>query len=581
MLMPALVALVLAAEPTPTSTPLYPPADAIADALSGPLITVPGDTGFGPNEKLPDCFYRNDRVFVINRYCSKREIHTTGVQILHPERGIVEFYAEARAPISSITRADYEQWRIEVRDPLPGLRVDQPLAEVHKWKSRRMREAQQVCWTGFGSPGGVPTGCHYKTPELEQAWMDSHDALLKAAPPGWYELVRELRGLIGKKPPPLQVPPAVVTTGAGSARIVVLVLEYFTHKPVPGARVLFRAQDGAEERVGVTGAAGKVAVRTPSTRFEPVKVEFDGLVPLEELRPIWSAFKTLDPTRHEQGTDEVRWELHVVRRAWLEENMKVRTREQADVVAEDWGRECGTGGPSAVEFRDGSWQYTYSCLVMSVDPWKGKGGGRKLQPDPPSAAPLYPPSDALADAASGPLQHVGTTLWYGRYGIPSCIYRNEKVFVINSYCTLKEIPQSGVFVIHPERGVVTLKARGVQNKPVSTLRRAQYSEWGFSSTDGKRGLTLNASADALVAWEERRHRYYRNPGCGAGQAGTTGKKGLKCKDKTPEFEAWWQGVSSPLLEAPPESWYALVKDLRQRARKDGKRDPRLAKGDPE
>ncbi|HYO55467.1 hypothetical protein, partial [Archangium sp.] len=79
--------------------------------------------------------------------------------------------------------------------------------------------------------------------------------------------------------------------------------------------------------------------------------------------------------------------------------------------------------------------------------------------------------------------------------------------MLNSYCTLKELNRTGVIVIHPERGVVGLKARGVQDKPVSTLRRAQYSEWGLSSTDGQRGLTLDASAEALVAWEERRHRY--------------------------------------------------------------------------
>ncbi|HYO53046.1 hypothetical protein, partial [Archangium sp.] len=91
----------------------------------------------------------------------------------------------------------------------------------------------------------------------------------------------------------------------------------------------------------MTDASGRVAVQTPSTRFEPVKVELEGLLPPEELRPIWSAFKTLDPTRHEQGKDEVRWELPVVRRAWLEANMKVRTREQADAVAADWGSECG------------------------------------------------------------------------------------------------------------------------------------------------------------------------------------------------------------------------------------------------
>jgi hypothetical protein len=48
MLMLSLVAVALAAEPTPTSTPLYPPAEAIADALSGPLVPMVGDTGFGP-----------------------------------------------------------------------------------------------------------------------------------------------------------------------------------------------------------------------------------------------------------------------------------------------------------------------------------------------------------------------------------------------------------------------------------------------------------------------------------------------------------------------------------------------------
>ncbi|HYO53045.1 hypothetical protein [Archangium sp.] len=58
--------------------------------------------------------------------------------------------------------------------------------------------------------------------------MDAHDALLKSPPPGWYELVREMRGLLGKKPPPVKAPPAADTAGAGPARIVVRVFEYFT-----------------------------------------------------------------------------------------------------------------------------------------------------------------------------------------------------------------------------------------------------------------------------------------------------------------------------------------------------------------
>ena len=114
--------------------------------------------------------------------------------------------AVVHADRMGITREDYEQWDIHVRDPQPGLRIDQPLAEVLK----RMRQSPHVCWTGFGSPGGVPTGCHYKTPEIKQAWMAAHDALLKSPPPGWYELVREMRGLLGKKPQPVKAPRASV-----------------------------------------------------------------------------------------------------------------------------------------------------------------------------------------------------------------------------------------------------------------------------------------------------------------------------------------------------------------------------------
>ena len=119
--------------------------------------------------------------------------------------------------------------------------------------------------------------------------------------------------------------------------------------------------------------------------------------------------------------------------------------------------------------------------------------------------------------------------------LPDCFYRNDRVIVINRYCSKREINTtgvgvtgasgkvavhvpstrfepvkaeleglipaeelrpipSGVIVIHPERGVVALKARGVQDKPVSTLRRAQSSEWGFSSTDGQRGLRRRRSS---------------------------------------------------------------------------------------
>jgi hypothetical protein len=37
-----------------------------------------------------------------------------------------------------------------------------------------------------GSPGGVPTGCHYKMPEIKQAWMDAHELVpLEEPRPIW------------------------------------------------------------------------------------------------------------------------------------------------------------------------------------------------------------------------------------------------------------------------------------------------------------------------------------------------------------------------------------------------------------
>jgi hypothetical protein len=80
------------------------------------------------------------------------------------------------------------------------------------------------------------------------------------------------------------------------------------------------------------------------------------------------------------------------------------------------------------------------------------------------------------------------------------------------------------------------------------------------------------TAKQLVAWEQRRERLSSMPGCGAGLTGK-GKLG-SCRQKPPEVEAWWDGVYPALLKTPPERWYTLVKELRKRARKEGKPDPR-------
>ena len=57
---------------------------------------------------------------------------------------------------------------------------------------------------------------------------------------------------------------------------------------------------------------------------------------------------------------------------------------------------------------------------------------------PARGAVLYPLDEALQDALAGTWQHLGTGSWYGNSRVHACVYRNDRVFVVNVYCTLKE-----------------------------------------------------------------------------------------------------------------------------------------------
>jgi len=190
----------------PSAAPLYAPAEAIADALSGPLEHV----GTGPWHgifQIQSCAYRNDRVLVVDVYCTRKEIHSAGLVVFHPRRGRATFYAEARAPISTIDRSRYLQWKIEVEDPpteqqlSPGVRTDMTFAELTGYDAARYSLSLPSCFGALKrssgkalvvDPGG---GCRRKTPEVERAWAEALRALLAEPPAGWAPLLKELRRL--------------------------------------------------------------------------------------------------------------------------------------------------------------------------------------------------------------------------------------------------------------------------------------------------------------------------------------------------------------------------------------------------
>jgi hypothetical protein len=206
----------------PNARALYPPSDAIADALSEPLVHA--GTGIWPGIlSIPACAYRNSRVLVVDVYCTLKEISTFSIVVLHPARGTVSFYAEARSPISTLLRPQYQHWRVTAGDPsppeaVPALSVAMDFRALASYEKQRRELADAGCWAEAYADRAFPPGtssqaigswramvaqtgrgtCRHKTPEVEATWARQAEPLLEDPPAGWYPLVKQLRALARK-----------------------------------------------------------------------------------------------------------------------------------------------------------------------------------------------------------------------------------------------------------------------------------------------------------------------------------------------------------------------------------------------
>src|SRR4051812_40256554 len=77
---------------------------------------------------------------------------------------------------------------------------------------------------------------------------------------------------------------------------------------------------------------------------------------------------------------------------------------------------------------------------------------------PPQPTGVYSLGEALEDALSGPWTYLGTGPWTGNQRVKACAYRNERVLVVNVYCTIKEVKAFRVDVFSPTRGRVRIYA---------------------------------------------------------------------------------------------------------------------------
>jgi hypothetical protein len=192
-------------------------------------------------------------------------------------------------------------------------------------------------------------------------------------------------------------------------------------------------------------------------------------------------------------------------------------------------------------------------------------------PEPTGPLPLYSTEEALADALSGPLTHVGTGKWPGIHRSSTCVYRNARVLVVNVYCTTREMKAFRVDIYSPERGRLRIYAEG--RAPVSTLTRRDYFTFkaeGEPAPAPEAGLppvTLGMSFAEIRAYDEKRYQKFL-PSCYGGVE--IGKAQGGCLGELEPRLAEWSRKNDTFLAQPPPDWYRLVKELRARAPRDGK-----------
>lgn len=201
-------------------------------------------------------------------------------------------------------------------------------------------------------------------------------------------------------------------------------------------------------------------------------------------------------------------------------------------------------------------------------------GAVRPPPAPAARAALYAADEALADALSGDLQHVGTGSWPGNNRMYACAFRNQRVLVVNAYCGVSETPAIRLDVYSPERGRARIYAES--SGPVSTQQRPQYftftveSEPVPTATAGLPALALSMSFEQLRAYESTRYEAAL-PACYGGLE--RGQERAGCLGSLAPHAGAWRARNGDFLERASDDWYRLVHALRALSARHGK-EPR-------
>jgi hypothetical protein len=181
------------------SSGLYSAEGALRDVLSGELEYI--GTGAWPGvARLRACAFRNQRVVVVNTYCSLYEQPAFRLEVYSPQRGRVRIYAETRGVVSAQQRGQYFTFMVEGSPPpadaarLPPLSLHMPYDELRRYEQQRYDAFLPGCFGGEQNERPVG-GCLGALADRQSAWAAEHRAFLQSANDDWYRVVRKLRAL--------------------------------------------------------------------------------------------------------------------------------------------------------------------------------------------------------------------------------------------------------------------------------------------------------------------------------------------------------------------------------------------------
>ena len=181
---------------------LYSAQEALRDVLSGELEYV--GTGRWPGvERARACAFRNQRVLIVNAYCTLQEAQAFRIEVYSPQAGRVRIYAETRGVVSARQRPDYFTFTVEsspvaaAEARLPAFSLGMPYEELRRYEQQRYDAYLPGCFGGVQNDRPI-LGCLGPLAPRQSEWAEQNHAFWDYANDDWYQVVRQMRALAAR-----------------------------------------------------------------------------------------------------------------------------------------------------------------------------------------------------------------------------------------------------------------------------------------------------------------------------------------------------------------------------------------------